>query len=261
MTRPLTDIHAHILPGLDDGPADMEASRCLLAAMNDDGVHRAFCTPHYLSPHFEVAQEDIEDAFTHLEARPASDRPILAKGAEVRLSQRLEQDLQMGRVPTLGSTRYVLVEFETPAITDYALSLVYELLIRKYMPIMAHPERNLAIQRNPSLVTQLRKSGLLMQATAQAFILQDDKSRTSSRLAWSLLEQGQIDVIASDAHNTTTRPPGLQSAYERIGERMGESMVDTLMENADAIWFGEPCRPIEVAARHGRSGIFGWFRR
>lgn len=264
MAVPITDIHAHILPGLDDGPTNMSDTTELLTAMTEQGVHRAFCTSHYQSPHFDVSTAQMNAAFIDVTNTIATTRihaPTLALGAEVRLAKSLAPDLESGTVPRLGETHYVLVEFETMSIPEWALQFVYELGIRKLQPIMAHPERNVAIQKDPKLIETLRDAGLLMQATAQCFTSDEDQERRSSKLAWTMLEQGYVDLIASDTHNTTSRPPGLLRAYEQISTRFGDKTVDTLMENANAVWEDEVCRPVEMVEKKTKVGVRGWFRR
>lgn len=264
MTTPITDIHAHILPGLDDGPIDIDDTSALIEAMRVEHIDRVFCTSHYHSPHFAVSLAEMDAAFSIIrQTRDANSKtPTLALGAEVRLSQSLTDDLEGNRIPQLGDTRYVLVEFDTPAISEHAMSLVYELCIRKFSPIMAHPERNLAVQKNPALVDTLRAAGLLMQATAMCFTANHQAAtHQSNKLAWALLEQGKIDLIASDAHNTTTRPPGLQAAYESIATRLGDTVSEALMANANAVWENAECTPIEVAEKRASGGFRKWLRR
>lgn len=264
----ITDIHAHVLPGLDDGPKDMDSSVALLNSMQQTHTDRVFCTSHFRSPHFAVEIADMDQAFDHLSTH-RSQHPshqntsvTLERGAEVRLAPSLADDIRDGHIPTLGNTRYVLVEFATAEITDLALSFLYELSNRHLIPIVAHPERNIAIQRDPSLIDTLRDSGVLMQGTAQCFVSEEGVSNHRSfKLAWNLLEQGKLDVIASDAHNTTTRPPGLMDAYDRIAAKFGDDVTETLIANANAIWDNGECQPVEVKTRTGRSGLRGLFAR
>jgi len=259
MATIITDIHAHVLPGLDDGPKSVDEVAALLTALKASGVNRLFCTTHYLSPHFNVTQSDLASAYADLlPIYHTISSPALSPAAEVRLSPELEADLRDDNVPTLGSTKYVLVEFPGNDVSTDNLRLVYELQVRGYIPIMAHPERNLAVQRNPGLIDELCELGLVLQLTADCFLKANADMLTRDKIAWRFLEQGRISLIASDAHNITSRPPTLVEAYERIGTRLGQSTVAQLIENANAVWEGSTVEAVHVEqVKRGLLGLFG----
>lgn len=256
----LTDIHAHVLPALDDGPPDLAESSALLQQMRASGVQRVFCTSHYGSLHFPVPRDSMRAAYDIVQqiradsAQDAGDAyPQLALGAEVRLMPALVEDIRRSDVPTLGETSYVLVEFPGNEISSQALQWVHELKVRGYRPIMAHPERNVAVQKQPGLVEQLLEAGLLLQLTANCFVQPDAREqgasderfqRVSHQFAWNLLQRGKATFIASDAHGTTIRPPLLRQAYEAIAQRLGTTVVEHLIANADAVWHGGTCTPV-----------------
>lgn len=258
----ITDIHAHVLPGLDDGPETMADTEAVLRAHRAAGTDRVICTPHYLSPHFDVAPEAVADAFGRVLARRGEigheshpvPFPDLALGAEVRVTRDLADVIRDGDVPTLGPTRYVLVEFRSDTISARARELVHELLIRGYVPVMAHPERNLEVQKDSAILDDLLAMGVLLQVTARCFETDPRRAHTADKLAWMLLEAGKVAVIGSDAHDVRVRPPGLMAAYERIGERCGSAVVQALMDNANAIWEDAPVREVRVE-RPRRTGV------
>jgi protein-tyrosine phosphatase len=113
---------------------------------------------------------------------------------------------------------------------------------------MAHPERNLALQRRPERVAELREAGLLLQLTATCFTRHGRKAHTADKLAWELLRQGHACVIASDAHDTKARPPALAEAYRAIRAEWGEAVCEQLMANANAIWADAPCHPVQITS-------------
>lgn len=207
------DIHVHALPGLDDGPRTFEEADRLLRMLRTVGVDTVVCTPHYGHPMFDVSKDQIEAAFEQLtDARPGGSEedawPTLWKGAEVRVTKRLVDDIRSRKVPTLGNTNYVLVEFPSQAIDHGMLEMMHELLVRDYQPIVAHPERNIAVQKNMSIIKELVDAGLLMQVTAACFA--DDLANSHSptiRVANWMAENGYVHFVASDAHNVTSRPP------------------------------------------------------
>ncbi|MCL6627250.1 MAG: hypothetical protein K6T68_11785 [Alicyclobacillus shizuokensis] len=298
-----TDIHAHVLPGVDDGPADVAASLRLLEAFSGQQVGRIFCTSHYLSPHFTVDKQQLRDAYQALQdvramavgvGAPGSDRAEaeptsssgsaaasgpaapgaaetaagespttraqaasieLALGAEVRLTGDIVEDIRGQQVPTLGGTRYVLVEFPSHNIPEEALAWVYELRIRGYRPIMAHPERNLEVQRHPERVATLIEAGLLLQLTAACFVSPPQRRHRADDLAWDILRAGQASLIASDAHDAHLRAPLLADAYTAIRGELGDDVCDALIANANAVWMDEKCQTVPAVPAKRRFSL------
>ncbi|QQE78634.1 tyrosine-protein phosphatase [Alicyclobacillus sp. SO9] len=250
----LTEIHAHVLFDIDDGPSSLEQSLNLLSVMKAQGVQRVFCTSHYKSPHFSVEKKTIEQRFEALsetiDELPGS-YPILKPAAEVRLSPELIDDIRSDDVPTLGETPYVLIEFPGTNIPEESLNMVHELKVRGYKPIMAHPERNLEIQHDPQLVDTLVSMDISLQLTAGCLTKKQGKLHPADALAWEILKRGRAAVIASDSHDTKSRPPTLAAAYENIASELGSETANMLKMNANSIWQGQPveCIPAIVPKR------------
>lgn len=289
ISRPLTDIHAHVLPNVDDGPATVAESLALTELYCSEGIARVFCTPHYRSPAYHVPAAAALSAFGTLEEQrqqrgaESNAAPQLVVGAEVHLALDLAEDLRQDSVPTLGSTRYVLVEIPNNDLPAHSLRWIHELIVRGYRPIMAHPERNTVLRKDSKQLDHLIEMGLLMQLTAMCFI--PDEARDAARIteaglgntadpnrhliqrtdarhqvhdfAWRILSRGYGTVIASDAHSTTRRPPWLARAYESIGDRLGAQVTDTLIDNANAIWGDEDVQRVSPPAIQHKRTWFG----
>lgn len=257
-TTLITDIHTHVLPGIDDGPTDLEEATQLLEAIRNTGVNRVFCTSHYASPNFPVTTDDLMVAYSSLLPRQdLANWPGLSFAAEVRLSPGLETDLRNRSIPTLGSTRYVLIEFPGNDISEANLSLIHELSVRGYLPIMAHPERNLSVQRRPEWLEDLQELGIHFQLTADCFLKSSSDMLNRDKLAWKILEHGQATLVASDTHNISSRAPVLVQAYERIGLKLGQNIVDQLVENSNYVWDNAEIHP--VSAAKPRKRVLGLF--
>jgi protein-tyrosine phosphatase len=262
----ITDIHAHVLPGLDDGPADLDDAADLLRSMAQSGVHRAFCTSHYRSPYFEVTTEEMREAYEQITLHLVGEAsrsavPELVLGAEVRIGTPFEEDLRAGTIPTLGASNYVLIEFPTMEIPKRAFDYIHELNVRGYRPILAHPERYVSVQKDKKIIDELIAMGVLMQVTAWCFLKTGKNAHTADKLAWELLESGKAHLVASDAHNTTTRPPQLVEAYRVIGEKLGEDVVHGLIANANAVWENGDFVDIVIEKKTRRRGLFALFSR
>jgi protein-tyrosine phosphatase len=243
----VTDIHAHVLPDLDDGPRNVAETTQLLQAFHESGTERVICTTHFGSPYYDVPLSAIDESFKRISTQRGN-VPLLTTGAEVRIRPSLGKYIQKCCVPTLGNTKYVLVEFPSHRISSEEMEYVHELTIRGYVPIMAHPERNAVLQRKPYILDELMALGMHTQVTAQCFVTSGDDKLTQTKFAWKLLEQGRVTVIASDAHNTSSRPPGLLEAYDNISIRLNCSAVEQLLNNANAVWNGHPISEVSVPA-------------
>lgn len=200
----MIDLHAHVLPGIDDGPADMEAALALVRAAAADGTRKIVATPH-------VSERYPNDA-AMIAAKVAELRAALARagiaveivaGAEIalaRLGDLGDDDL---RALSLGGGPALLVE---PPLSDAAADFdgpIYDLLRRGHGVVLAHPERCPAFQREPARLTRLVAAGARTSLTASALV-----GRFGSpveRFARRLLRDGLVHDVASDGHDLAGR--------------------------------------------------------
>lgn len=278
----ITDIHTHVLPGVDDGPGNLEDSLLLLEAHKQSGTDRLFCTSHLGSPHFNNTAEELNQAFTILSSRIGQgerDRrvltqeprqssqtaatveayspqlPVLLQGAELRVNQQLTERLQRSQVPTLGHTSYVLLEYPNSELNERLLDVVHELRVRGLRPIMAHPERSIVMQKDPSWIDRVQEAGVLLQLTAQCLETPPtSRSHLADKLAWTILERGAAALIASDAHHPSYRPPGLTKAYDTIAIRFDSEVAAAFISNANAVWDDNQIEAVAVPKR--KRGLF-----
>ncbi len=241
-TSRIVDIHTHVLPNIDDGPKNVQETETLLELCRQNGIDGVICTPHYRHPYFAVNRKDLNEAFARITQFRTELNLVL--GAEVRLETSLKEDIRQKSVPTLGNTNFVLVEFPSHDVSVTAIDLVHELLVMELHPIIAHPERNVAFQKKPEWLTSFFNSQLYVQITASCFYSIPKRPATETKFAWRMLQEGWVTVIASDTHNTTTRPPKLIEAYDNIAHCFSHTVVDRLIENANAIWNGMECTRI-----------------
>jgi protein-tyrosine phosphatase len=212
------DLHSHILPGLDDGPATLEESLELARRASADGVRVIAATPH-VRDDYPTQPETMERVLGELKAAlheqgiPIDVRP----GAEIAidwLDRLSESDFE--RFGLGGSPRYVLVEFP---YAGWPLSLhewVFRLVTKGVTPVIAHPERNAEVHAQPEELRPLVDAGALVQITAAS--LDGRVGRSSQAAARELLRQGLAHLLASDAHTPDIREAGLAAAAEAVGD-------------------------------------------
>ncbi len=214
----MIDLHAHILPGVDDGPATLAESLELARRAAADGVRVIAATPH-VRDDYPTRPATMERLVGELRAAiqqqgiPIEVRP----GAEIAIDwlDRLSDD-DLSRFGLGGSPHYLLLEFP---YAGWPLSLhewVFRLVTREITPVIAHPERNADVQADPEELRPLVDAGALVQITAAS--LDGRIGRSSRAAATALLERGLVHLLASDAHTPEVREAGLLAAVDAVGD-------------------------------------------
>lgn len=230
----MIDIHAHILPGVDDGAKTLEDSLAMARQAATDGTTDLICTSHS-AEWFEIGR--LSEMETHIRrVQDALDaagvRLKLWPGMEIFLSPYTPRHLGEGRAWPLAGSHYVLVEVPYDPWPAYADQTLFQLQIDGYAPILAHPERYVAIQRDPNMMYRLAERGVLAQVTAGA--LAGHYGDPIRRCAVTLAEHGMVQFLASDAHTAATRhrSPILSEGYNvlagLVGAEAAAAMATTL---------------------------------
>lgn len=200
----------------------------MLMAAWQSGVTQIVATPHAVPGRERF---DGERALTHLDMARAwcaqQNMPMtLHAGAEIFYTSDALRLLDEGRIPTLAGTRYVLLEFSTKAPFDYLLGAARRLGSGGYVPVFAHIERYDCL-RNPAHIQRLKEDyQAVMQMNARTVV--EPYGLLAKWRSAKMLRSGLIDVIASDAHNTASRPCRLQEAYAWIAQNLGEDEANRL---------------------------------
>jgi protein-tyrosine phosphatase len=258
----LIDLHTHVLPGLDDGPASMEASVALARTAVAAGTTTMVATPH-IDYAFEVDPSRVDPAVQELQAeltRQGIGLTVLAGGeiATTRLADLPAAALDFVR---LGDSPYLLLETphgtEQPGFESY----LFELRMRGMDMVLAHPERCPALQRDPDGVGRLVGAGALCAVTAGS--LTGQFGRVVRDFAFDLLAAGLVHALVSDAHDHRRRSPDLTVGFAAAERRIPgiSAELDWLVRDAPrAILAGDalPDRPARPSPPRRRSW---WARR
>ena len=247
----MVDIHCHILPALDDGAVEESVSKEMAAMAAADGVTHIVATPHS-NYHYDFDPEVNRRKRDELQSA-IGDSPKLLLGCDFHLSYENLEDVR--HRPTRYSINegpYLLVEFADISIPPNMDQVFFDLQSHKLIPIITHPERNPILSEKPELIKKWIEAGCLVQVTAGSFLGRFGKR--AERSAWQLLRHDMVHFIASDAHNTTSRPPLLSEARRAIaadrGEPVGLALADV---NPRAAIDGKPLawrpEPVEVQPR------------
>ncbi|MGV8844442.1 MAG: tyrosine-protein phosphatase [Pseudomonas sp.] len=228
----MIDLHNHLLPGIDDGAPDLEASLALARVAVQDGITHLVCTPHIHPGRYDNNPASIQPALASFAAAlKHAEIPLqVSSAAEVRFGMELMVGISQGSIPFLGEWQgkhVLLLEFPHGEVPFGAERLIGWLLQRNIIPMIAHPERNKGLMRTPSKLKPFLELGCLLQVTASA--VAGHFGPAAEALAHDLLEQGVVTILASDGHNLEHRPPmlseGMQHAARIIGDAKAEALV------------------------------------
>jgi len=225
----MIDIHCHILPGLDDGADSLEVSIEMAGMAVADGVTHIVCTPHITPGVYHNTADGIARQVTRLQGE-LDQRGIplrLAMGADVHISPTLVADLDSGTTPTLAGSRAMLFEPPHHVLPPHMDRAVARLIAAGYVPVITHPERLSWIESRYDLVVALSDMGAPMQVTAGS--VTGAFGKRPQYWADRMLDEGRVDIIASDAHNTGARSPRLSRARDRVAVRLGEAEAQNLV--------------------------------
>lgn len=226
----MIDIHCHILPNLDDGAIDMDMSIRMIKSARKTGTTKMIATPHFAPEYgFDHAygsflKERYEELKYTLEMELVDTEIYL--GQEIMYSPEVPHLLKDGKLISLNSSRYILLEFPFDTSTIDILEAVDEITAIGYIPIIAHPERYDEVRFEPYLAEELIESGAVCQLNGGS--LTGFFGESVKRTANFLLKKGWAGVIASDCHRDRIRTSDLLQTWEYINEVYGEETADLL---------------------------------
>lgn len=227
----MIDLHCHILPGIDDGAADLSVSLAMARASVADGVTVLACTPHIMPGMYHNSGPQIRAAVKELQETLVQEGiPLhLVAGADVHIVPDLAKGLQSGHLLPIYDTRYVLIEPPHHVPPPRLEECFFGLMVAGYVPILTHPERLTWINSHYAAIERLFQAGVWMQITAGS--LAGAFGRNPLYWAERMLDEGRVHILATDAHDTKRRPPNLGKgrdlAARRVGVREAEHLVVT----------------------------------
>jgi len=212
------DLHSHLLPGIDDGVRTIAESLDLLRAAHEDGIARIAATPHVREDYpTSPAEMELRLAEVCGAAREAAIPVEVLPGGELDLefAARLD-DADLRRFGLGGRPSLLLLEFPYLGWPLQLADLVFDLQLRGFRIVLAHPERNVDVQHEPERLRPLVDSGVVVQLTAASL---DGRLGGAPRTAAKrLIDSRLAHLLASDAHAPDVRSVGLSRAREAAGD-------------------------------------------
>lgn len=211
----MIDLHCHLLPGLDDGPATLDASLELARAAEAAGIGSIAATPHIREDYaFDLGRIDslVGEVNRACEADGLSVRATT--GGELALTRVSELTDDEISTIALGGGPYVLVESPYMTMTDLLAAELFNLQVRGFRPLLAHPERSPSLAQDLDMLRGFVDRGVLCSITADS--MAGRFGRTVQTAAAAMLRGGLVHNVASDAHGASGRGPALLHGFEKL---------------------------------------------
>ena len=220
-----TDFHTHVLPGIDDGSSSVEESIELLKREAEQGIKRVVATPHFYanhdSPERFLERRTKAKALLNEEMQKYEGLPEVVLGAEVYFFHGIS-DCEFLPQLTIDDKSFILIEMPMAPWSDSMLAEIKAIYTQHGItPIIAHLDRYIAPFRTFGLSKKLEELPVLVQANAGFFL----HGGLTSSMAFKMLKKDQIQLIGSDCHNLTKRPPKLGMAVEAIEKKLGKEAL------------------------------------
>ena len=248
----MIDLHTHLLWDWDDGPDDLYQARAMCRLAAKDGTKTIGLTPHIfrMTRHhddLDILRRRMVEFETEMQS--ADIGLEFHWGAEVFVHAEVVRAIEKYRF-TIDQTSYVFLEFASDGVPVGAANMLAQLLGRGFVPIISHPERNRGFAARPELLFEFVSMGCVAQITASS--LTGELGREVRATAGLFMANNLVHIIASDAHRTIGRPPGLSRAVEAatkiVGERKARAMVTeiprAILDNKALPNWGEPENPL-----------------
>ncbi len=231
-----TDIHSHVIWGVDDGAEEKAETFSMLKAAVDDGIGRIICTPHVTPGVYKFPEETFQEHF--LEALDFIERerlPLqLFRGAEILYTDNTPRLLREKQVPTLAGTNYAMIEFSPTDSKEHIFDALQKVSGAGFIPVLAHMERYPSIGKL-ELVRELKtRFRVLMQVNARTLTRKVPFFRR--KFYDSLFREELVDFVATDTHSMPGRETCLTEGMNALRNKYGEEIAGRI-ERKPAIFF------------------------
>lgn len=228
-----TDIHSHVIWGVDDGAEEKAETFRMLKEAVEDGVGRIICTPHVTPGVYEFPEEVFQEHFWQATEYIAKESlPLqLFRGAEILYTDNTPRLLRERRIATMAGTNYVMIEFSPTDTKERIFDALQKVSGTGMIPVLAHMERYPSIGKI-ELVKELKsRFRVLMQVNARTL--------TRKMPFWhrkyfdSLFREGLVDFVATDTHAMPGRETCMTAGMNSLREKYGDAIAGQIERKPD----------------------------
>ena len=228
------DIHAHILPAVDDGAKNIDESLSLLRMLKKQNVDAVAVSPHFY-PRRENSIDEynarISCAYQKLLEYADNDIPEIYLGSEVHFFKGISKISDIQKL-CIGNSNYILIEFPYRDISYSMISEIIDLNLNQgVIPILAHIERYRSFQGFEHILRLIQDGFALGQVNA--YSLMEFKARRATK---KLIKNGFVSFIASDCHSVDEIPPKIEEALKIIEKKFGSSVLSKIKADNEELY-------------------------
>ena len=198
------DVHTHLLPGVDDGVRDFETALSCINEMKRNGINKIYVTPHFQTHRFKNDEDDIKYRFDELQKQLGeyvSDIELQLAG-EYLIDSGFEERLKTKNLLAINN-KYLLVEFSFNQSMLGMEELFFEIQMKGYEVILAHPERYHYLNQDSKLLNNLKEQGVYFQSNIMSF--GGFYGSESMQRAYQYVDKGWINFLGTDIHGKKYR--------------------------------------------------------
>jgi len=229
------DIHCHILPGVDDGPANIEEAVEIAYAAEQAGIEAIVCTPHYTDDVYICSSENNLTMLNNL--KNAVDlkgiKIKLYLGNEIHITPDMINLLDTFRISTLNNSRYILIEMPVHSKPLFTDDIIFILKIRGLVPVIAHPERYEWVIKNPKELSSIINKGCLTQLNIGS--ISGYYGNRVRKAAKALIKENYIHLIGSDSHRSRIIYNKYKTNLNILQKIASEYKVKQIIQNSESV--------------------------
>ncbi|QVY67317.1 tyrosine-protein phosphatase [Polaribacter sp. Q13] len=220
------DIHSHLLPGIDDGAKNLDKSIALISKMRSYGIKNFITTPHVLGDVYpnssQTIKEKLEEVKAALQKRNITDISINA-AAEYMMDEQFSELLENNDILTLKDN-YILVEMSYFSAPINLYDILFEIQVKGYKPVLAHPERYGFFHNDFNHYYKLKKAGCLFQLNLLS--LTEQYGKGVQKVSEKILKENLYDFVGSDTHHSNHL-----ELLKKIGTKKNLEKIKHLLDN------------------------------
>lgn len=224
-----TDIHSHILPGIDDGSPDLETSLLLIRGLYDMGIRKSVATPHIIGDLYRNTPATINAALEEVK------QACIKEGIDIELSAAAEYMLDDHFMELLAQQQPLLTLHKNIILTEISYNIppnnleemAFKIITQGYQPVLAHPERYSFYHKDPGIYYRLKELGFHLQVNLLS--LTDYYGKGAANAAKFILKNGLASLVGTDLHHerhlAALQDKGNLAAFHRhIGDKINNDL-------------------------------------
>ena len=249
----MVDLHAHILPKIDDGVQNIQEAMQMIEEAKVAGFTKIIATSHYMEDTYEANEEERKKLMESIKNKSLE----IILGNEIYITDRIIELLKEKKASTLNNSQYVLIEIPFHNNIVYFNTVIDDLKRNHYVPIIAHPERYDIVKQNPKIIEEWLNRGIYLQANYLSILGYYGKQ--AQKTLEILLRHQMIQFLGTDAHQGGQAYPEIKKAISKIKAIIGEQQFTLLSKtNAEKVLKNEEITIEDVTTI--KKNIFGKYK-